>query len=433
MSSMEDRLAGAGLPGLPRNVWLEIDEAALENNLRVFREICGPAVELNAVVKADGYGHGLKACGRAFEAAGADRLCVASFDEAVVLRDAGIRIPILVLFPTPLVGVIDDAAALSMELTLSDRITEGAVMDWLSRPREERGHALTVHIEVETGLTRGGFEPDYVASVVARMSGAPRIRVGGLWTHMAMPEDEEYTARQVRSFDEAVASLRAAGLPVPKRHMAATGGVLSGRVRSYEGVRIGLGLYGLLPLDLPIPEQIRPFAERLQPALALKCRALRIERFPTGTRVSYGGRWTAQRESVIATLPVGYADAIPRTAPWGEALVRGQRVPLVGTVAMDAVMADVTDVADGLGPDDEFVLVGAQGGEEIGALELARARNTIPWEVVTGMAYRIPRVYHAASVLVGLRTLNSETTNRSASLLSSEGVHGVIKNSEHEL
>jgi alanine racemase len=179
---------------------------------------------------------------------------------------------------------------------------------------------------------------------------------------------------------------------------------------TYDGVRIGLGLYGLLPLDLPMPPERQAAAVRLQPAMALKARPLRVETISRGTSVSYGGRWTAERESVIATLPVGYADAIPRPAPWGNALVRGQLVPLVGTVAMDAVMADVTDVS---GPtvtlQDEFVLLGEQGGATISAEAVARARNTIPWEVATSMSARIPRVYHAASVLMGLRTLNGET------------------------
>jgi alanine racemase len=156
--------------------------------------------------------------------------------------------------------------------------------------------------------------------------------------------------------------------------------------------------------------------------MALKARPLRVETVPTGTRVSYGGRWTAERESVIATLPVGYADAIPRPAPWGNALVRGHSVPLVGTVAMDAVMVDVTDVPGGP-PNllDEFVLIGEQGGATISAEAVARARNTIPWEVATSMSARIPRVYHAASVLMGLRTLNGET-RVSAVGASAEGV-----------
>ncbi len=407
--SIEARLLAAGLPALPRGVWLEIGEDALANNVAVFREIVGPGVDLNAVVKADAYGHGLVPVGRAFESAGVDRLCTASFDEAVVLREAGIRIPIMVLFTTPLVDVLVEAAAQQIELTLSDRITEAALTHWFEN--DESGGDLVVHVEVETGLTRGGLDPDYVASAVEAVNEGKRIRVAGLWTHLATPEDAAFTASQVAAFDRAAALVRNAGLPIPRRHVAATGGLLTARAPIYEGVRIGLGLYGLLPDDLPMPVREMAFAQRLQPAMALKCRALRIERFPAGTRVSYGGRWTAERESVIATLPVGYADAIPRPAPWGEVLVRGQRVPLVGTVAMDAVMADVTDVP-GVGPDDEFVLLGVQGGQEISTGELARARNTIPWEVATSMSYRIPRVYHAGSVLMGLRTLNAETGSR---------------------
>ena len=145
--------------------------------------------------------------------------------------------------------------------------------------------------------------------------------------------------------------------------------------------------------------------------MALKCRAVRIETLPAGTRVSYGGRWQAERESVIATLPVGYARRDPAPGTWGEALVHGRRVPLVGTVAMDAVMADVTDVP-GISLEDEFVLLGRQGDDEITAEELARGRNTIPWEVATSMSYRLPRVYHAGSVLMGMRTLNADTSAR---------------------
>jgi alanine racemase len=195
-----------------------------------------------------------------------------------------------------------------------------------------------------------------------------------------------------------------------RRSMGATGGVLSGRSPLYEDVRVGLGLYGLVPDDLPIPDQIQPFARRLRPAMALKCRALRVATFPKGTAVGYGGTWVAQRESVIATLPIGYGDGFVRAySPGAEALVRGSRVPLAGTVAMDAVMVDVTDV-DGVNLDDEFVLLGSQGAETITANDLARLRNTIPWEVVTSMSLRLPRVYHAGSVLMGIRTMAGHFT-----------------------
>lgn len=402
---IDERLHAAGLPSLPRGVWLEIDLDALSNNVAVVREMVGPNVDINAVVKADAYGHGLKSVGLAFESAGADRLCVASLDEALALRDAGVRVPILVLFSIPPERVAN-AVENDVEIAAADVPTTHATLErWREAPR---GRELVVHIEVETGLTRAGVKADDFPAMLGSMAATPGVRVAGMWTHVAAPDDEAATGAQVTEFERATALADKAGLVVPPRHMAATGGLLTGGVPVYGGVRIGLGLYGLLPLDLPMPPREEAFADRLRPAMALKCRALRVERFPPGVAVSYGGRWRTERESVIATLPVGYADAIPRPAPWGEALVRGQRVPLVGTVAMDAVMADVTDVP-GVGMDSEFVLLGSQDGQEISTGELSRARNTIPWEVVTGMSYRIPRVYHADSVLRGLRTLNAET------------------------
>ncbi|MEX2547089.1 MAG: alanine racemase [Chloroflexota bacterium] len=403
--SIEARLLAAGLPALPRGVWLEIDLDALANNVSILREMVGPSVEVNAVVKADAYGHGLKSAGLAFESAGADRLSVASLDEALALREAGVEIPVLVLFAIP-PGEVVLAAHERVEVVAADLPGTSAMLDrWAAEGGDTE---LVVHVEVETGLTRAGVMPEDVPALIERLNGGPRVRVAGLWTHLASPDDESATAAQIAAFDRTAALVRNAGLPLPARHVAATGGLFTGRAPVYEGVRIGLGLYGLLPAELPMPERERAFAERLRPLMMLKCRALRIERFPPGVAVSYGGRWRTERESVIATLPVGYADAIPRPAPWGEALVGGLRVPLVGTVAMDAVMADVTDIPE-LSMDDEFVLLGAQEGQEISTGELARARNTIPWEVATSMSYRIPRVYHAGSVLMGLRTLNAET------------------------
>jgi alanine racemase len=358
--TIDERLAAAGLPPLPRRAWLEIDEDALRSNVAVFRELIGPNVELMAVVKADAYGHGLVPTARAFVAAGADRLCVASVDERAALLAGGVQSDVLVLYRMP--------------------------------------GEVTAEVEVETGLTRGGFKPDELAA---------HTPPEALWSHLASPEDADATVRQVSEFERAVDAIGSRS-GWPRRHLAATGGVLSGRGPSYEGVRIGIGLYGLYPSNLPIPDNIRLFAERLRPAMALKCMPLRVATFPAGTAVGYGGTWVAQRESVVATLPVGYGDGFARAyQPGGQALVRGRRVPLVGTVAMDAVMADVTEI-EGVTTDDEFVLLGDQGDESITANELARLRNTIPWEVVTGMSFRLPRVYHAASVLKGLRTLAGE-------------------------
>lgn len=404
--SIDERLAAAGLPPLPRRVWAEIDEDALAGNLAAVRELIGPHVELSAVVKADAYGHGLIPVGRVFEAAGADRLCVAGIDEATALRSAGIELPILILFPIPAADVAR-AARDRFEIVASDASTTAATLAaW--REMVPPGVQLSVHLEVETGLARGGFKPDAVADTARQVNATPGVRLAGLWSHLARSEDPAATDAQVASFEAASDAVLDAGLELPPRHLSATGGLFAGRAPLYEGVRIGLGLYGLMPDEFPVGASQESAVAKLRPVMAVKCRPLRVETFKAGTPVSYGGLWTTARESRIATLPIGYGDGWVRAySPLATALVRGVKVPLVGSIAMDAVMADVTEVGD-VGLDDEMVLIGTQEGSEIVTNELARLRTTIPWEIVTSMSHRLPRVYHAGSVLKGLRTLSGE-------------------------
>jgi len=405
-TSIAERLAAAGLPPLPRRVWAEIDEEALAGNVAAVRELIGRSVELSAVVKADAYGHGLVPVGRVFEQAGADRLCVAGIDEATALRSAGISLPILILFPIPAAEVAR-AAAERFEIVASDASTTAAS---LAAWRETRppGSELIVHLEVETGLARGGFKPDAVTDAARLITITPGVRLASLWSHLARSEDPLATDAQVAAFEAASNAIHDAGMEMPARHLSATGGLFAGRSPLYEGVRIGLGLYGLLPDGFPVGASQKSAVAKLRPAMAVKCRPVRVEDFPKGTPVSYGGLWTTPRESRIATLPIGYGDGWVRAySPLAGVLVRGVKVPLVGSIAMDAVMADVTDVGD-VGLDDEFVLIGVQEGSEIVTNELARLRTTIPWEIVTSMAYRLPRVYHAGPVLKGLRTLAGE-------------------------
>ena len=404
--TIDERLAAAGLPALPRGAWLEIDEGALAGNLRAVRELVGADVQVSAVVKADAYGHGLVPAGRVFEGAGADRLCVASLDEAMALRDAGLKLPILILLAIPPAEVAQ-AAASSFEIVAAEESSAISTLEAWARLRSGDGQ-LAIHLEVETGFSRAGLMPDRVAGLAARIMATPGTRLAGLSSHLATPESAEATAAQIRAFERASDALAESGIPLPPRHIAATGGIFAGRAPLFDAVRPGLCLYGLLPDDLPIGQAQREAAARLRPAMAVKCRALRIERIAAGTAVGYGGRWVAPRESLVATLPIGYGDGFVRAySPGASALVRGTRVPLVGTVAMDAVMADVSDVPEAR-LDDEFVLLGDQSGAQIVTNELARARTTIPWEVVTNMAYRLPRVYYRNSVLLGLRTLGGE-------------------------
>ncbi len=412
---MDDRLAEAGLPPLPRRCWLEIDEQALAGNLRLIRRLVGPATEISAVIKADAYGHGIEAAARVFAAAGADRLCVAGLDEALHLRAAGVRSPILVLFPIP-PRWVPEAAAAGLELVAAEEANVDAMLSqWQGSGGAGNGAELAIHLEVETGLARAGVPPERVGGIGRRIHEQPGVRLAGLWSHLASSDDPGSTAAQVAAFDRAAAALVEAGVPVPNRHLLATGGLFAVGASIYDGVRPGLSLYGLVPSGLPVSAGARPIADALRPAMTLKCRALRVESLPTDTPVGYGGLWRTQRPSSIATLPVGYGDGWSRSySPGAEALVRNRRVPLVGSVAMDAIMADVTDVP-GVDTSDEFVLLGRQGEERITAHDLARLRNTIAWEVVTTMAQRLPRVYHSGAVLLGMRTLAGEVRSGSPS------------------
>ena len=272
-------------------------------------------------------------------------MCVAGIDEATALRGAGIALPILILFPIP-AGDVARAARSRFEIVAADRTTTAGHPRGVVSQRGPGDPDLLVHLEVETGLTRGGFKPDDVA--VDRPCASPRPPACG-WPGCGRispdPRMRPTTDAQVAAFERATDAVRAAGLPLPPRHLAATGGLFAGQVDLYEGVRVGLGLYGLMPEGFPVgspPRRPSPSSSR---AMAVKCRPLRVETFPAGTPVSYGGLWTTQRPSRIATLPIGYGDGWARAySPLAGALVRGQKVPLVGSVAMDAVMADVTDV-----------------------------------------------------------------------------------------
>lgn len=406
---IEEALARAGLPPLPRPAWLEIDQDALAANLGTVRALVGPSVPVAAVVKSDGYGHGLEVAARTFLAAGAARLCVATLDEALALRGAGVTVPIIVLFSIPPTEVAVAAEA-RLELVAADA---GFVSETLARWRAVGGPApVRWHLEVETGLSRAGIAPDTVPAVAGDITSTPGNELVGLWTHLATPDDAAVSRHQRARLQEAAQGMRRAGLPVPPIHVSATGGLFGG-TDGFDGmVRPGLCLYGELPAELPLADRARDAGAALRPGMTLHCRPLRISEVSSGTAVGYGGRWRAERASRIATLPVGYGDGYARAyQPGGEALVRGRRVPLVGTVAMDALAVDVTDVP-GASLTDDFVLLGRQGDESITADELARRRTTISWEVLVSMAHRLPRVYYAGAGLTGVRTLAGEVLIR---------------------
>ena len=376
-------------------------------NVATLRSLAGGA-PVHPVVKADAYGHGAVPIAGALASDGVDGLCVATMDEAVELRDAGITIPIRVLYPIP-PALVDEAVRLDISVAAGDR---GSLDELLAAASASDAagpaHPLRLEIEVETGLGRGGAPPDEVLAMAGAIEGSGVASLVGVWTHLQASDDAPITARQLGRFELASAALAAAPAgadPELPRHVAASGGLLTG-VAAFGGVRPGLSTYGIVPDELA-DHELSPDADRFRPVMSLHARPIRIAELPAGHGVSYGPTFTTPRPSRIATLPLGYGDGFARVlANRATALVRGRRVPLVGNVTMDAVMADVTDVpGEPVGPADEFVLLGAQGTEHITVEELARLRTTNTWEVVTQMSGRLPRVYHAAAEVKGLRTL----------------------------
>jgi alanine racemase len=368
---------------------------------------------VHPVVKADAYGHGAIPVTRALEAAGADGFCVAAVDEALALRRAGIERPILVLYPIP-AALVGAASREGIAVTAGDRELLDALLTTVRDQPPAR--PLDVQLEVETGLGRGGFAEGELVAVARQVAGTPGMRLASLWTHFQAPDDAQRTAAQLAAFERATHAITANGIALPPRHVAASGGLLLDDVVSLDGVRPGLATYGLVPDEL-IGAGRRaavPGAADLRPVLSLHARPVRVADVAAGWGISYGPTFTTSRPSRIATLPIGYGDGWPRSlSNRAAALVRGRRVQLVGNVAMDAVMADVTDVpGPPVGVGDEFVLLGGQGDERITAADLARAQGTISWEVVTSLAVRLPRVYHAASVPRETRTLVDEGVAR---------------------
>jgi alanine racemase len=404
---IEERLAAAGLARLPRTAWLEIDLDTLARNLATVRAL-GGGVPVHPVVKADAYGHGVIPVARALEAAGADGFCVAAIDEAMDLRAGGISLPILVLYPVP-AGWTADAAHERIAVSAGDPGLLATVLAVAADRPEGTDAPLDIQLEVETGLGRGGFTGDALIAAARSISSTRGVRLDGLWTHLQAVEDGDRTRAQMVRFAAATRALAAAGIALPRNHVAASAGLLADGVAALDGTRPGLSIYGLVPDELD-PSSLPPgVAGALRPVMSLHARPVRVADLPAGWGISYGPTFSTSRPSRIATLPIGYGDGWSRRlSNAADVLVRGRRAPLVGNVAMDAVMADVTDIP---GPpvttDDEFTLIGAQGDQRITALEVARQRTTNTWEVVTGMARRLPRVYHSAAGPTAVRTLTA--------------------------
>jgi alanine racemase len=364
-----------------RWAWAEVDLDAIRHNVAVLRRIAAPA-ELWAVVKAYGYGHGSIPVARAAVAAGASGLCVALVQEGVALRSAGIDCRILVLSEQP-PSELPDAIAAGLELTVYSRAQLDAIA-------VAGGSSHPVHLKVDTGMRRVGASCDDAVALAMAIATSPAVRLAGVFTHLAVADEpsDPFTATQIELFNTVLSALDEAGLEVPLVHAANSAGAMAHPTSRFAMVRVGIAMYGISPAAA-----LDGGSEELRPALSLRARVSHVKLVNAGDRISYGLRHTFDRVTTVATLPLGYADGVPRRlfAAGGEVLLGGRRRPIVGAVTMDQLMVDCGD--DQVAVGDEAVLIGRQGRDSITATEWADLLGTIGYEVVCGISPRIERRY----------------------------------------
>ena len=362
----------------PHRAWVEVDHAAIRANLAAIRGMAGDA-QVIGVVKANAYGHGAVAVARTLVAEGVDRLAVATVDEGAELRDAGVEVPLLLLW-----GIGPQEVDAVVEHRLEPVVFDEDALSLL----ETTGSPVGVHLKVDTGLGRQGATPEDAVELASRIARSRSVRLIGTMSHLAVPgEDDAYSEVQALRLARVLDTMRSAGVDPGIVHLSASGGLLAGGAPFADAVRPGLALYGLLPAWAAGRDP------GLEPALSLRARPLRIFELSAGDAIGYGLRFRATRDTRIATLGIGYGDGWPRAhANNGWVLVRGRRAPIVGAISMDGLTVDVGGI-DGVTYGDEFVLIGEQDGARITADDVAAERRTINYEVTTALRERLPRLH----------------------------------------
>jgi alanine racemase len=384
--------------GVTFPTWVEVDLDALEHNITEVRRRVGDERRILLVVKADAYGHGAPEVSRAAVAGGVDALGVATLHEGIELRRAGIRVPVLILSPT-LPGEIDDILAHELRPAVST--------EEYARAFSERAAALgrpgIVHVEVDTGMGRSGCDEGEALALLRTVSALPHVQLEGVFTHFpdVGPGHTDVADDQLRRFRALIEAARAERIAIPLTHAANSAGLLSVRDAFLDMVRPGLLLYGHTHTGVGVTENLRP-------VMTFKTRVVLVRRIAAGRTISYDRTYTTPRPSVIAVVPAGYGHGMStKLSNTGEVLVHGARARIVGRVTMDVTMVDVTDVP-GVAVGDEVVLFGEQAGARITLEEVARASDTLSYDVLISIGKRVPRVFFRDRVPTKATTLVGE-------------------------
>ena len=369
-----------------RPAWLEISPANLQYNCETVKKIVGEKVKVCAVVKANGYGHGVIETSKACLAAGADFLAVAMLTEAMELREAGFTCPILILGWTPEEGY---AQAIQQQIRLA--VFDAEETARLNAKALAMGKKALVHLKLDTGMSRIGFQADEdglaTAEAILSMEG---ITVEGIFSHFSKADeaDKTFAKNQLAIFKRFCAQLEErTGVRIPIRHMAASAGIIDLPEGHLDMVRPGIMLYGFQP-----SAEMHNVAD-LKPALVWKARVGRVQLLPAGRLIGYNGTFELQQDTLVATVPVGYADGYNRLlSNYGYVLCQGKKLPIIGKVCMDQFMVDASQVPK-LQVGDTVTLLGTDGDVSITVTEMAAMLKTIEHEIVCGIAPRVPKFY----------------------------------------
>jgi alanine racemase len=366
----------------------EINLGHLRHNLKVVKRAAETA-HVYGVLKADAYGHGAPAVARTLERSGIDGFCVALLEEAVELREAGIRVPILVMG-----GYYGQAWGEVLARGITPVIYDVAQAEGIAREvrlASSKAAPVGVHFKIDTGMGRLGCELGRTEEVLARIRKIPEIRVTGLMTHLACADDENVDSVRVQldRFADATRRAEKVGIAPDVRHAANSAALFRCRESRLDWVRPGIALFGVAPrFGDPLD---------LRPAMSIRTEIVAVRDLGEGEALGYGWTWRAKRASRIATIPMGYADGLSRhLSNRGEVLIGGKRAPIVGTVSMDLTMIDVTDHPS-VEVRDEVVVLGSQQGplgkDAITAAEIASHTGSIAWDILTSVSRRVPRFY----------------------------------------
>ncbi len=357
-----------------------VNLGAVAYNVAEIRKRIGNGREIMAVVKADGYGHGAAEVSLSALKNGANSLGVAVPEEGEQLRRAGVDVPITVL------GLIQPEEAYKViDFDLEQTICSFEVAEALNRIASNEGTVVNVHIKIDTGMGRVGVQPGDALAFVRGIEKFKNLSIRGIFSHFSCADevDKTFARRQVETFDGVVRAIEASGVKIPKKHLANSAAILDLPEAYYDLVRPGIMIYGLYPS----PEVSHSI--ELKPAMTFMTKVMFVKKVPSGSSISYGRTFTTEKETLVATLPVGYADGYSRLLSGrGEVLIKGCRAPLIGRICMDMCMIDVSEI-ENVQPGDEVILFG--GG--LPADEVAERLGTINYEVVCAVGKRVPRVY----------------------------------------